>query len=116
MVKVKVIETGKTDVLKFVVDGCDALPDLMEGCDFEEIWDEELGDVLLIPQDEYDWWINTIELLNEEKSLKEELEEEQGEEAVNKAFWEAQSYGDIDLDDCTRRSIAVLKEALGRED
>lgn len=114
--RVKVIETGKTDILRFDVNGCDALSDLMQGCDFEEVWDDELGDVILMPQDEYEWWVDMIELLNEEASLREELEEEQGSEAVNKAFWEAQSYGDIDLDDCTKRSIAVLKEALGRED
>ena len=111
--KVKVIETGKIDVLDFVVDGSDILPDLMEGCDFEEVWDEEEGDdVFLIPKDEYDWWIRMIELLNEEQSLKDELMEEKGSEAVYEAV--SQAYGD--LEDCTLRSIAALKEALSRED
>jgi hypothetical protein len=52
--RVKVIETGKTDILRFDVNGCDALSDLMQGCDFEEVWDDELGDVILMPQDEYE--------------------------------------------------------------
>ena len=66
MVKVKIIETGKTDILKFVVDGCDVLPDLMEACGFSEGWDEELAEVLLIPQAEYDWWVDMIKLLEEQ--------------------------------------------------
>lgn len=73
MVKVKVIETGKTDILKFVVDGCDVLPNLMEAFGYEQGWDEELAEVLLIPQDEYDWWIRMVELLYKKQSLKEAL-------------------------------------------
>lgn len=113
MVKVKVIETGKTDILKFVVDGCDILPDLMDGCDFQQGWDEELAEVLLVPQNEYEWWVEMIELLYEEQSLKEELEEEYGIGVVNEAL--SQVY-ESDLKDRTLHSIEVLKDYLERDD
>lgn len=113
--KVKVIETGKIDVLDFVVGCSDNLPDLMANydCNFEQVWDEEaFADVFLMHQDEYDWWVEMIELLYKEQSLIEELEEERGSEAV----FEVVSQYDSDLKDSTLRNIAALEEALARED
>lgn len=113
MVKVKIIETGKTDILKFVVDGCDILPDLMEGCGFQQGWDEELAEVLLVPQNEYEWWVEMVDLLYEEQSLKEELEEEYGIGVVNEAL--SQVY-ESDLKNRTLHSIEVLKDYLETDD
>nr|DAY21834.1 MAG TPA: hypothetical protein [Inoviridae sp.] len=113
--RVKVIETGKIDVLDFVVGCSDILPDLMANydCNFEQVWDEEaFADVFLMHQSEYDWWIEMIELLYKEQSLIEELEEEKGSEAA----FEVVSQYDSDLKDSVLRNIAALEEALARED
>jgi len=118
--KVKVIETGRIDILDLrSASGQDNLPDIIGNQDcfgddtsyqFQREWDEEEGDeVYLTSQACYEWWVDMISLLEEEQDLIDELSEEHGSEAV----YEAISDIDGDLKDATEARIATLKEAFG---
>jgi hypothetical protein len=118
--KVKVIETGRIDILDLRnASGQDNLPDIIGNQDcfgddtsyqFQREWDEEEGDeVYLTSQACYEWWVDMISLLEEEQDLIDELSEEHGSEAV----YEAISDIDGDLKDATEARIATLKEAFG---
>lgn len=118
--KVKVIEAGRIDILDLRnASGQDNLPDIIGNQDcfgddtsyqFCRVWDEAEGDeVYLTSQANYEWWVDMIDLLEEEQDLIDELSEEHGSEAV----YEAISDIDGDLKDATEARIATLKEAFG---
>lgn len=118
--KVKVIETGRIDILELRnASGQDNLSDIIGNHDcfgddtsyqFSREWDEDEGDeVYLTSQACYEWWIDMISLLEEEQDLIDELSEEHGSEAV----YEAISGIDGDLQDATEERIATLKEVFG---
>lgn len=117
--KVKVIETGRIDILDLRnASGQDNLPDIIgnqdcfgddTSCQFCRIWDEEDGDVYLTSQANYEWWMDMIAELEAEQDLIDELSEEHGSEAV----YEAISDIDGDLKDATEARIAALQEAFG---
>ena len=78
--KVKVIETGRIDILDLrSASGQDNLPDIIGNQDcfgddtsyqFQREWDEEEGDeVYLTSQACYEWWVDMISLLEEEQAL-----------------------------------------------
>lgn len=118
--KVKVIETGRIDILELRnASGQDNLSDIIgnhdcfgddTSCQFCREWDEDEGDeVYLTSQACYEWWVDMISLLEEEQDLIDELSEEHGSEAV----YEAISGIDGDLQDATEERIATLKEVFG---
>ena len=116
--KVKVIETGRVDILELRNDsGQDNLPDIIgdhgafgEDTSFQFVrdWDEEDGDVYLTSQANYEWWVDMIAELEAEQDLIDELSEEHGSEAV----YEVISDIDGDLQDATEARITALKETF----
>ena len=117
--KVKVIETGKIDILELRnANGQDNLADIIGNQDcfgddtsyqFSREWDEEEGDeVYLTSQENYEWWVDMIDLLEQEQVLIDELKEEHGIEAVYAVIADI----DGDLKDATEDRIAALEEAF----
>ena len=117
--KVKVIETGKIDILELrSASGQDNLADIIGNQDcfgddtsyqFRREWDEEESDeVYLTSQANYEWWVEMIDLLEHEQALIEELTEEHGREAVYAIIADI----DGDLKDATEARIAALEEAF----
>jgi hypothetical protein len=116
--KVKVIETGRIDILEFRNDsGQDNLSDIIGDhgafgddtkCQFCRVWDEEDGDVYLTSQANYEWWVDMIAELEAEQDLISEITEEYGSEAVYGVI----SNIDGDLKDSTEARIDLLKEAF----
>ena len=117
--KVKVIETGRIDILEMRnANGQDNLADIIGSQDcfgddtsyqFRREWDEEEGDeVYMTSHSNYEWWVDMIDLLEHEQALIDELREEHGCEAVYAIIADI----DGDLKDATEARIAALEEAF----
>ena len=65
-------------------------------------------DVYLTSQANYEWWVDMVDLLEQEQALIEALTEEHGSEAVYAIIADI----DGDLKDATEARIAALEEAF----
>lgn len=116
--KIKVIETGRIDILEMRnANGQDNLADIIGSQDcfgddtsyqFRREWDEEAGDIYLTSQANHEWWQDMVDLLEHEQALIEELIEEHGGEVVYAIIADI----DGDLKDATEARIAALEEAF----
>ena len=116
--KVKIIETGKIFDLTMTDEaGQDILTDIIGNHDglgndtsyqFYSDWDDDEEDVYLTSQANYEWWVDMVDLLEQEQALIEALTEEHGSEAVYAIIADI----DGDLKDATEARIAALKEAF----
>ena len=113
--KVKVIETGRIDILEMRnANGQDNLADIIGSQDCfgddtsYQFRREAEGDAYLTSQENYEWWVDMIDLLEHEQALIEALTEEHGGEAVYAIIADI----DGDLKDATEARIAALEEAF----